>query len=443
MTLLCGLIACSDEGVDEVGGMHGDVCEHTIVMYLMADNNLSSSIYQNAIDAEYGMIGASPSVRLVIYLDRADVTELYEVRYLPYGSGKEHIRYCKTLKTYPYQTSTKRSVMREVIEDIKRLTPSQSYGLVMAGHGSGWFPVPSSGTAYHDQKVAPAVGVENSSWSTHSQEYFFPSSMLAEPQTRYMGYDYEESENGVMMPSYISTEDMVEALHPIHFDYIIFDACFMSSVEFLYDMRHTADYIVASPVEIMACGLPYKELISNLASPKHNLANLCDIAKDVYVRDDNFSYVKSLALAVIDCSKLEALADAVQAVYRATGGGNHLEVIEQRVDRSRVQHLDRMTPAAFYDLEDFVCELTDSEPLKAQFESAMSDAIVRSLHTDQIYSLGYSSSLDYNYDYITPIAGESTLSLCGISTYIPFAEAPLTNSLYMETEWAKKVYSEQ
>lgn len=425
-----------------MGGLHGEVCEHTIVMYLMADNNLSSSIYQNALDAEYGMIGASPSVRLVIYLDRADKTELYEVRYLPYGSGDEHIRYCKTLKTYPYQTSTKRSVMREVMEDIKRLAPSQTYGLVMAGHGSGWFPVPSSGTAYHDQKVAPAVGVTNTSWSAHKEEFFFPSAMIVEPQTRYMGYDYEEVDGGSRLPSYISTEDIVEALHPIHFDYIIFDACFMSSVEFLYDLRHTTDYIVASPVEIMACGLPYREIVANLASPQHNLASLCDISMDVYMRDDNFSYVKSLALTVVDCSKLEALADAVQAVYRATGGGNHLEVIEQRVDRSRVQHLDRMTPAAFYDLEDFVGELAGSNPLKVQFESAMSEAIVSSVHTQHIYSLGYSSSLDYNYDYITPKSGDSTLSLCGISTYIPFAEAPLTNSLYMETQWAQKVYSE-
>ena len=35
--------------------------EHTIVMYLLADNNLSSSIYQNALDAEMGMVGESPA----------------------------------------------------------------------------------------------------------------------------------------------------------------------------------------------------------------------------------------------------------------------------------------------------------------------------------------------------------------------------------------------
>ena len=43
----------------------------------------------------------------------------------------------------------------------------------------------------------------------------------------------------------------------VRFDYLLFDACFMSSVEALYDLRRAADYIVASPCEVMAHGFPY------------------------------------------------------------------------------------------------------------------------------------------------------------------------------------------
>jgi hypothetical protein len=266
---------------------------------------------------------------------------------------------------------------------------------------------------------------------------------MNEPHTRFLGYDYEEEADGRRVASYISTEGIVSGLQPIHFDYIIFDACFMSSVEFLYEMRHSADYIVASPVEIMACGLPYREIVANLATPKHNLPSVCDIAMDVYMRDDSFSYEKSLALAVVDCSKLEARADVVGRVYRSVGGDDHLQVLKQRVDRSNVQHLDRMSPAAFYDLKDFVFELTDDESLRGEFCGAMDEAVIHSVHTDSIYSLGYQSSMDYNYDYITPIGGAESLALCGVSTYIPFAEAPLTNSLYMQTEWGRKIYSKE
>ena len=101
------------ESVDVLG--HGEV-EHTLVMYLLADNNLSAAIYKNALDAEEGMIGASPATRLVIYLDTTEDSKLYEIRYLPYGGGGEHIRTCKTLKTYPRQTSTTPEVMKMVME---------------------------------------------------------------------------------------------------------------------------------------------------------------------------------------------------------------------------------------------------------------------------------------------------------------------------------------
>ena len=424
------LVGCDlAEGGDNNGLAHNE-CEHTIVMYLNANNNLSHSLYQNALDAEKGMVGALPSTRLVIYLDKASETKLYEVRYLPYGSN-EHIRYCKELKTYPTQTSTTPEVMKSVMEDVKELAPSRSYGLVMAGHGTGWFPKPSSGTSYNDQKVAPQ----------HRPEYYFHHT-LEMPETRSMGYDYVDDENGTQIikpESYISTEEIVEGLSPIHFDYIIFDACFMSSVEFLYDLRNSADYIIASPVEILACGLPYKEVVENLATVRHDIGQVADIVMDVYMRDDNFSREKSLALATIDCSKLEALADVVAEVYASTGGGDCVQVIEDRVEKENVQVLDRMSPAGFYDLADFVCELTDDVALQTKFLEAMDELLLGVVHTDTIYSLGYD---DWGYLSYDRISGENgaPLSLCGISTYIPHAEAPLTNQLYQQTSWARKVY---
>ena len=93
IVVAAGFVACSsDEG--EVTLLGPNEAEHTLIMYLIADNNLSSSIYQNAIDAEEGMIGAMPQSRLVIYLDNATETTLYEVSYKSYGSN-EHIRYCE------------------------------------------------------------------------------------------------------------------------------------------------------------------------------------------------------------------------------------------------------------------------------------------------------------------------------------------------------------
>lgn len=425
----CGVGPADDAEVDLLEGVE---VEHTLVMYLMADNNLSGALYQNALAAEQGMVGALPQSRLVIYHDTSTATNLYEVRYLPYGSGGEHIRYCRVLKSYPHQLSSTPTVMRTVMEDVLELAPSRSYGLVMAGHGSGWFPKPSSGTSYNEQKVAPAGG----------KEYDF-TPLMQWGETRYMGWDYVrdgQMDGAIIDESYISTAEIIEGLSPIHFDYIIFDACFMSSVEFLYDMRHAADYILASPVEILGCGLPYKEIVESLMSTEHDVRALGDIVMDVYMRDNNFTSRKSLALATIDCSKIDAMAEAVAKIYASTGATDCAELVAARVDLAKVQVLDRMRPAAFYDLEDFVCQLTDDEVLLADFRRALGEMVVENTHTKDIYSLGYTPDGDiFGYDDIeSKVGGE--LSLCGVSSYLPRSAAPVTLKNYLSTAWARKIY---
>lgn len=55
--------------------------------------------------------------------------------------------------------------------------------------------------------------------------------------TRAYGPDGEE---------YMSAGDLAEGLSEIKFDYVIFDVCFMSSIELLYDLKDNARYILAS-----------------------------------------------------------------------------------------------------------------------------------------------------------------------------------------------------
>ena len=431
-------VGCSVGEVQLVEQLSYNEAEHTLIMYLIADNNLASSIYQNAIDAEKGMVGALPQARLVVYLDNANETTLYEISYRSYGSG-EHVRQCKKLNEYPQQTSTTPKVMKSVLEDIKRLAPSRSYGLVMASHGSGWFPEPGSGTSYNEQKVAPLNPAVSGSSGV---EYDF-GALMQGGATRYMGWDYVRNESGGFQQtdeSFISTAEVAEGLSPIHFDYIIFDACFMASVEFLYEVKDCADYIIASPVEILSCGLPYEAIVGNLMSKDHNLADICDIVMDVYMRDNDFSFIKSLAIALIDCSELEALARSVAKIYRRESVGDLVTTVEQKVDLERVQVLDRMKPAAFYDLEDYVCELTDDEQLLTQFREALAKAVITATNTEEINSLGYTpDGMSFGYDNIEMKVG-GKLQLCGLSCYVPRRSAPVTLEYYTQTKWAQNVY---
>ena len=96
--LVLALVGCSSEKVDvlDLG-----VADHTLVMYLNANNNLAGAILNNANDAEKGMQGVLPSTKLVIYLDKNDGTSsLYEVKYLQYGTAN-YIKHTTLLKEYP------------------------------------------------------------------------------------------------------------------------------------------------------------------------------------------------------------------------------------------------------------------------------------------------------------------------------------------------------
>ena len=59
-------------------------------------------------------------------------------------------------------------------------------------------------------------------------------------------------------------------LNNYHFDFILFDACFMASIEVFYELRNTTDYIIASPTEVLATGFPYKDILTDMLSATVN-----------------------------------------------------------------------------------------------------------------------------------------------------------------------------
>ena len=290
------------------------------------------------------------------------------------------------------------------MNDIKSLAPSKSYGIVFSGHGAGWFPNPiSSGTENDSQKLPPYM-IEH------------PISIDPDriPLTRWYGYDNNSSKAECFM----TTEIMVAGLSVIDLDYIIFDACYMSSIEMLYELRDVADYIVASPAEIMAYGFPYAEIIPMIFEEK---ASLVDIAKQFvdYYKNRYTGTYKCAAVAVVDCSKLEALAQSVKAIYKAG-----------------VRDVD----LAYFDMMSYFSLATPNEELLESFRSAFSSAVVYSDHTSRIYAeLGSGSKKTGKAGYVSSVSPDGILSLCGVNCYVPRNYLPVTKSLWEQTAWGRAV----
>ena len=84
--------AIEEQGDGGVQLLEPNQSEHTLVMYMFADNNLAGDMMSNIYNAERGLTKSMPSARIVVYLDRADTTMLYELKYLPYGEDSLTLR---------------------------------------------------------------------------------------------------------------------------------------------------------------------------------------------------------------------------------------------------------------------------------------------------------------------------------------------------------------
>ena len=58
-------------------------------------------------------------------------------------------------------------------------------------------------------------------------------------------------------------------------EYILFDDCYMSSIEVAYELKDVADYLIASTCEVMAYGMPYATMGKHLLGTPDYRA-ICD-----------------------------------------------------------------------------------------------------------------------------------------------------------------------
>lgn len=390
-----------------------DVCyatgSQTILMYMVADNNLWRFQRTNVDMAKMAVEAGLPdNARILVYFDgKTDYmgekqTTLSEI-VLRNGVAVENV-----LMNYGDQDSADPAVMQTVLRDAARLAPADTYGITLAAHGTGWFPPELINVMEQRMPGQQPAAVEH--------DLRRPDDAL----TRAFGPDGEH---------YMTIEALAEGLTAIPLDYVIFDACFMSSVETLYALRDVAPYILASPAEIMGNGIPYHLLLPILFDSRYDLEKRLVTTIDEFVNYYEGEAYPSAAMAVVRTDKLPALADAAKAVYEVAA--------EPTVDA--IQPLEVIpTNHAFFDLEDYLRNVTEGGDATAlatfdAFDRALGEAILHQNHTERIYSaLGTWGGGFFDADRV-----------CGISSYIPREELPVTREAWLETEWARYVYPAQ
>lgn len=285
----------------------------------------------------------------------------------------------------------------ENIAKMAEYAEASRYGIVFAGHGQGWIPrevLNGDGgiSALSFTNVwQPAIGAE---------------------VTRAFG------ENNVQ----VDPAELAEGIERsgVELDYILFDACFMANIETLYDLRNSANYIIASPCEIMGKGFPYHRTLPYLFAANGASSDVKGVAESYYkfYKDEYAGSSRCGSIAVFDCSEIEALAEATKTVVKSA---------TYDYDASKLQTYEGQKVHQFYDFGQWVRTVaTDSDAL-TEFNTKLDNAVVAKYTLPTFYS-AYGSYGTYDIDVDV---------YSGITTSAP-SEAYPTH--WKQTNWYKAVW---
>lgn len=332
----------------------------TLLVYMEARNNLSMAADLDLNEMKRASVPAD--CRLLVYHSTYGAAPaLAEVR-----NGE-----LKELRTYDRaDLATDPSHMRKVLRDAALLAPANERALVLWSHGSGW------------TDVAPS--------SRHSRsfgfEYFNPSASM-------------------------SPSDMAKAMEGADLEYIYFDACFMASAEVAYELRHCAPYMVASPAETPAPGMPYDLTLPALfkADVRSGLTETIDIVADYYDANPSEHRGCPRTLSLIDLGAMYDLADRSREVMDASGG-----VLPEGFTPQRFALLDQYKNL-YFDLEEYMTALGAD----ARWRAALNRVVVYERHSPMIWNT-------------LPL-----VNCCGLTVFIPNGTNDYSTYGYSSLEWAE------
>jgi len=340
----------------------------TVLVYLGTDNEFRPEAAQKIEQLMINWDGANDG-NLLIYADSGEKTVLVHVYH-----SKLRGNVADTIETYPPENSANPATFTRVLNKVKSYRPAASYGLVVLSHATGWLPAEMS---------YPAIALK---------------SVIQDKGTN-------EPDN------YMELADFADAI-PFHLDFIIFDACFMGSIEVCYELRDKTDYILASSAEVLAPGFVYSTMMQRLFAP---VADLTAVARDFYEYFNSQSgYYRSATVSVVKTAGLEDFATFVSDL--ALSG--HLPE-----DWENIQTFGFGAQKIYFDLEDYLLKLSPEK--KDLIQASLNRYVTYRVHTPGYFSAGTSSM-------------QLIQTFCGLSVYIPQMEFPQANEAYKKLKWTKR-----
>lgn len=380
--LVIVLAACSNEIPEQQPAKRSG---RTVLAYLISNNkagSLDTYLRDNVIDMYTALGNMKESCTLLVfyrpYTGDAPLSKPTLMSF--YADGRGNINnvaaltgseltfdaVCRIAQKKEYtmnsQIATDPAVMEEVFTDMQTVAPSDSYGLILGSHASGWM----KGTSVPTK----AFGDDD-------------------------GYNIDIPDLADVLKNSFSEK----------LDFVLFDACMMGTAEVGYELRETTSYCIASVMETPVYGFPYDQILPYLYSENVDYSAVCHEFISFNKTKDAWG-----TCAVMDCSQMENLASAVKAKL------SEWQDALSSVSMQNVQQYGVNSYKYFsYDVLDFFRELgrksgvvktTDLNEAIASVQSALNQAVI---------AKDCLSGVDYDFEGLT-IDGTH---FCGIGMYIP------------------------
>ena len=359
-----------------------------VFVYMVADNNLDYFAVQDLNEME-AAFPKNTKDKLVVYVDRGRNGRPSHPYLMEINHDKTDAIISPILRSFPEQNSADAQVFHSVLKEVFDYYKNENFsarGLVLWSHGNAWLPNGVSILTNRDKLLEE------------------------EEQIKSFGLD------NVPETSNMDIKKLAKVLGNYHFEFLLFDACFMSSIEVIYELRNTADYLIASPTEILSNGFPYQHVVPLFFQKK---AAPRQIAKRFYTYyNGKKGLLRSASVAVIKMDELENLKNRIYDFSVA------LSAKQPRVlHKKKVLQLDRFDGAWIYDLRDFLQKTALANDLTKEYKKIMSQWPKTLIYEDN-----------------TPFMVKTVdLARChGISTYIPDrTHTGKVNQYYKTLSWFK------
>lgn len=341
----------------------------TVLVYMMAENTLSNFSVDDINEMMQGMKEVGNDGNLIVYLDDYSNPRLIKIDKDESGNVSQ-----KVVWNYEEHDSTDPKIMYEVFERTFTTFPSESYGLIFWSHADGWLPD-------------------------------FDMNLM-----RWFGQDGRSFMNILAIDEVL--QQTLGLLKPVNrFDFILFDACYMQSIEVVYQLHRYADYFIGAPIEIPGPGAPYQKLVPQIFAASFNAEGIAKAYYDFYTNSSSYPMKNSsgkivwyqdygVAVSLVKSEELDSLARIIERILPKYSSNL------VNFDVTNIQNFDVRARSAYYDLGDFMKNLVSDDEY-VDFEAQLKKAVPYARAADYCFS-------SYNGGKLFHINKYS-----GISTYIP------------------------